>query len=133
MTSRKCEICNVDVHRASYLKHLRSKKQLENIKQNDMIIPEWLFQEPDENIIRKIYNSRPLRQIARDNIRLDDKQLKKELARKMINPYYFIDRNLKVGFKINLDSHHFNHAKSKLTILPNYAEFGIEVRYVKKL
>ena len=39
--SRTCEICNVVVHRASMQKHLRSKKHLENIKQNEMIIPEW--------------------------------------------------------------------------------------------
>ena len=26
MKSRKCVICDVDVHRASYQKHLRSKK-----------------------------------------------------------------------------------------------------------
>ena len=26
MNSRNCEICYVDVHRASYMKHLRSKK-----------------------------------------------------------------------------------------------------------
>ena len=25
MNSRKCDICNVDVHRASYVKHLRKK------------------------------------------------------------------------------------------------------------
>ena len=35
-----------------------------------------------------------------ENIRLDDEQLKKEIAKKMINPYYFTDKNLKVGFKI---------------------------------
>ena len=45
MNSRKCDICNVDVHRASYNKHLRSKKHIDNIKQNEMIIPEWLFRE----------------------------------------------------------------------------------------
>ena len=50
----------------------------------------------------------------------------------MLIPYYFTDRNLRVGFKINLDSHHINHANSKLTIIPNYPEFGIEVCYVKK-
>ena len=49
MNSRKCEVCNVDVHRASYIKHLRSKKLLENIKQNEMIIQEWLLSEPIEN------------------------------------------------------------------------------------
>ena len=32
---------------------------------------------------------------------LDDKQLNKELAKKMIHPYFLTDRNLKVGFRIN--------------------------------
>ena len=133
MNSRKCDVCNVDVLRASYIKHLRSKKHLENMKQNELNIPEWLFQEPVENKIKKIYNPRSLKQLARDNIRLDDKQLNKELAMKMINPFYFSDRNLKVGFKINLDSHNLHHANSKLTIIPNYPEFGIEVRYINKI
>ena len=31
MNSCKCEVCNVDVHRASYIKHLRSKKHIENM------------------------------------------------------------------------------------------------------
>ena len=51
----------------------------------------------------------------------------------MLNPYYFTDRNLKVGFKINLDNHHINHANSKLTLTPNYPEFGIEVRYINNI
>ena len=51
----------------------------------------------------------------------------------MINPYYFSNRKLKVGFKINLDSHHINLANSKLTIITNYPEFGIEVRYINKI
>ena len=80
MNSRKCEVCNFNVHRASYVKHLRNKKHLENIKQNEMIIPDWLFQEPIEKKIIKIYNPKPLGQIARDNIKFDDKQLSKELA-----------------------------------------------------
>ena len=42
-----------------------------------MIIPEWLFQEPVEIKIDKIYNPKSLKQYARDNIELDDKQLKK--------------------------------------------------------
>ena len=78
MNSRKCDICNVDVHRASYMKHLRSKKHIENMKQNEMIIPDMLFQEPVENKIKKIYNPKSLKQLARNNIRLDDKQLNKE-------------------------------------------------------
>ena len=49
MNSSKCDVCNIDVHRASYVKHLRSRKHLENEKQNEMIIAELLFQEPIEN------------------------------------------------------------------------------------
>ena len=67
MNSRRCEICNVDVHRASYIKHLRSKKHMENIKQNEMNIPEWLFQEHIENKIKTIYNPKSLKQLARNN------------------------------------------------------------------
>ena len=55
MNSRSCDIRNIDVHRASYKKHLRSKKHIENIKHNGKIIPEWLFREPIENKIKKIY------------------------------------------------------------------------------
>ena len=129
MNSRKCEVCNIDVHRASCNKHLRSKKHIENRKKNEMIIPEWLFSEPIQNKVNKIYNPNSLKQLARDNFRSDDK----ELARKMINPYYFTDRTLRVAFKINSDSHHINHANSKLTITPNFPEFGIEVRYINKI
>ena len=53
--SRECDICDVDVHLASFAKHLRkSKKQLENIKRGDLIIPNWLFEEPVETQPRKI-------------------------------------------------------------------------------
>ena len=60
MNSRKCEICKVDVLRESYVKHLRSKKHIENEKQNEMIIPECIFREPIENKIEKIYNPKSL-------------------------------------------------------------------------
>ena len=82
MNSPKCEICNVSTHRASYIKHLRRKKHIENMKQNEMIIPEWLFQEPVENKVNEIYNLKSLKQLARNNIKLNGKQLNKELAKK---------------------------------------------------
>ena len=53
MNSRKWDIRNIDVDSASYLKHLRSKKHLEKEKQNELIVPEWLFKEPIENKIKK--------------------------------------------------------------------------------
>ena len=43
--SRTCEVSQVNVHRASFVKHLRIKNHLENIKQNKKIIPEWLFKQ----------------------------------------------------------------------------------------
>ena len=67
-----------------------------------------------------------MKQLAREKIKLDDK----EFAKMMINPYYFIDRNLKNGFKINLDSHNISHANSILTITCKYPEIGIEYRYI---
>ena len=129
---RICDVCNVNVDRASFAKHLGSKKHLENVEQNEMIIPEWFFKEeksPIKKKIRKVYNPKTLKQLARERIKLDDK----ELAKKMINPYYFIDKNLKIGFKINLESHNINHANYILTTTPNFSEFGIEFRYINKI
>ena len=51
----------------------------------------------------------------------------------MINPYYFIDKNLKNGFKINLESHNISHANSFLTITCKNPEFGLEYRYINKI
>ena len=52
--SRTCEICTVNVHRASFVKHLASGKQIEKLKQNEMIIPEWLFKEEQAPIKKQI-------------------------------------------------------------------------------
>ena len=54
MKNRKRENCNIVVHRASYVKHLRSKKHLGNEKRNETVIPEWLFERPIENENKKI-------------------------------------------------------------------------------
>ena len=37
--SVRCDICKIDIHRASYSTHLKSKKHLENITQNNVIVP----------------------------------------------------------------------------------------------
>ena len=87
-----------------------------------------------KHLLRKnIYNPKTLKQLARGNIKLDDKKSEKELARKMIIPYYFIDENLKIGSKINLESHYFNHANSFLNDIPNFPDMGIETRYINKI
>ena len=81
---------------------------------------------------KKIFNPKTIKQIGRKKIRINDKELTKELARKMINPQYFINENLHVVFKINLESHSVSHAKSVLTITLFYPDFGIETIYTKK-
>ena len=64
---------------------------------------------------------------------MNDKELDKEIAKRLINPYYFIDENLIIGFKINLESHNINHANSLLNIIPNFPHIGIETRYNNKI
>ena len=56
-----------------------------------------------------------------------------EIAKKMINPYFFFDENLKIGFKIILESHNVNHANSLLNIEPKFPDIGVETRYVNKI
>ena len=52
-------------------------------------------------------------------IKLHDKHLIKQLARKMLNLYYFTDRALRVGINIILVSHHINQSNFKLTFKPS--------------
>ena len=47
-----------------------------------MIIPEWFFKEqqaPIKNNIQKVYNPKTLKQIARQNIKLSNKELEKKI------------------------------------------------------
>ena len=133
---RTREIYNVNIQRASMQKHLRSRKHLEIIKQKEMIIPEWLFKEEQTHFkkkIQKLYNPKTLKHLAREKFKLDDK----ELSKMMINPYYFIDENLKLGFKTNLESHNISQvlesASSISTITPRFPEYGIEFTYTNKI
>ena len=116
MNRPKCEFCNIDAHRESYAKHLRSKQhlELEIEKSIELIISEWQFKEPIENKIEQTYNPKSSKQLAREIVKVDDKQLTKELAKKMINPSFFTDRILKIRFNITLESHHITHANSKM-------------------
>ena len=64
---------------------------------------------------------------------MNGRELDKELAKKMINPYCFTHENLKIGFKINLESHNINHANSLLNIVPNFTAIGIETKYINEI
>ena len=51
----------------------------------------------------------------------------------MINLYYFTDTVLQFGFNITPESHHINHANSKIIAKPNDPEFAIEIRYINEI
>ena len=44
-----------------------------------------------------------------------------------------MEEKLKIGFKINLESHNVNQANSILSITPIYPDFGIETKYINKI
>ena len=50
----------------------------------------------------------------------------------MTDQYYFIDENLKIGFRTNLEDHKINHANSILSVIPICPDIGIETRYFIK-
>ena len=81
---------------------------------------------------KKVYNTKTLNRIAREHIKINDKEIGKELAEKLNNPYFFTKGILEIGFKINSESHNANHTISILTNTPNYASLGIETIYIKK-
>ena len=85
-------------------------------------------QTPNENKIIKVFNTKTIKQLTRKNMKTKNKELQKELANKMTNPYYFIDGKLKKSFKNNLDSHNTYHANSISSIIPLYPYFGTEIR-----
>ena len=115
---------------------MRSKKHSGTIRPDEVFIPEMLSKEGQAPIKKKngkINNPKTLKQIARENNKLDDKELEEWSAKKMINPYYFIDRDLQIGFNLILDSQIINYANFIFTTRHNFSEFGIETRYNNKI
>ena len=63
-----------------------------------MNLPEWLFEEkqaPCKNKIKKVYNPKPSKQIAKENFKSIDKKLENEIFKRMKSPFYFIKEKLK--------------------------------------
>ena len=54
-----------------------------------MIIPEWVYKEPIENKIKFIYSPKPLKRIAKENNKKVDNLLEKEIAKKLINSFFY--------------------------------------------
>ena len=52
----RCHVCKIDIHRASYSRHLKSKKHLEVIQQNKVIIP----------------RNKPIKRVVKEDIKVTD-------------------------------------------------------------
>ena len=74
--NRSCVICNFDVFRASFAKHLRSTKHL----QNENTVPSTFLEETNQTKPKNYFELKPLKQIAGENIKKYQKELKEELA-----------------------------------------------------
>ena len=121
-----------NVHRASMSKHLKSKKHMnklsnKNDDQKNIADKPSTSKEDIKNIPKS------LKELARDKINLKDKDLNKQIAKKMLNPYYFKNKNLYNVLKINLDSHHINHLNSKITISSTTVYNSIDMDLINSL
>ena len=109
-----CESCDKQVHTSSFVKHLKSKLHLQK---NGGVIP------PEPRLLPAVVEQRQprarpiptLKQLARAKVNLSEK----ELAKHMINPYYFSKR-YEPQYDVNLDQHHPKHLNSKITVKPKY-------------
>ena len=80
---KHCEVCNKDIHRSSFAKHLKSKIHNQNVQ----IISSNFF---DELIQKQQARTVPqLKNLARAKINRSNRELAKEIAKLKINPYYF--------------------------------------------
>ena len=70
---------------------MTSKKPLQD--QKDKLIQSTTSKE------EKINNPKSLKELARDKIKLNNRQLNKQTAKKMFNPYYFKDNDFYNYFK----------------------------------
>ena len=62
MTSQRfeCEIFNTNIRRESMQKHLRSRKHIENVEENEIIISERIRRENIRNVVEQLRNQRSL-------------------------------------------------------------------------
>ena len=60
-----------------------------------------------------------------ENTKVNDKELYKKSAGKIINPFYFTDEVLKIGFEISLNSDKIDHSNSIVSFIPIHLDIGV--------
>ena len=94
--SVRCDNCKINIHRASYSGHLKSKKLLEKIQQNTVNTP----------------RKEPMKTVVKEVIKVTDTNVE--------NQYHFTDKILTAAFDIIINNHHDKHANSQKTITSNF-------------
>ena len=104
---KRCVDFNIDVHRASYSRHLKTKRHLEK---------------------KEI---KPRKIIDKDNIKETNKN--KNIKRNDKIEYKFTDIILNIAYDITVDKHHKKNLNSQITITSKFDTFGIEMNFVDKI
>ena len=101
----RCVDCNIDVHRASHSRHLKTKRHLES---------------------KEI---KPRKIIDKDNKKETNKNIKRNDKIK----YKFTDNILNIAYDITVDSHHKKDLNSQITITSKFDNIGIEMYFIDKI
>ena len=68
MNRRRCEDCNIEIHKSSYRRHLRSRKHIESLEENEIIISERIRSENIRSVIEQLRNQQSLELLPGNNI-----------------------------------------------------------------
>ena len=102
---KRFEDCNIDIHRASYSRHLKTKKHLEK------------------------KGIKPKKLIDKDNV----KETNKNIKRNDKIEHKFTDNILNIAYDFTVDKHHKKNLNSQITITSKFDTFGIEMNFVDKI
>ena len=101
----RCEDCNIDIHRASYSRHLKSKNHLEK------------------------KGIKPKKIIDKNNI----KETNKSTKRNEKIEYKFTDDVLNKIYDITVDRHHKKDLNSQITVTSKFDNMGIEMYHIDEI
>ena len=102
---KRCDECNIDIHRASYSRHLKSKRHLEK------------------------KDIKPKKIIDKDTVTEINKNTKKNDKIE----YKFTDDILNKIYDITVDRHHKKDLNSQITITSKFDNTGIEMYYTDEI
>ena len=100
---KRCEDCSIDVHRASYSRHLKTKKHLEK---------------------KEI---KPKKIIDKDDVKVSSIKRNNKIE------YKFTDDILNKIYDITIDRHHKKDLNSQITITSKFDYTGIEMYYIDEI